>query len=305
MPDGTTTMLAEIQALRRQRHAVILAHNYQVNEVQEVADFVGDSLELSMKAAQLREPEVIVFCGVDFMAETAKLLAPEKTVLLPDPHAGCPMADMVTPEALRSLKAAHPDVPAVCYVNTSAAVKAECDITCTSANAIQVVESLRTKEAIFVPDRNLGDWVQRHTATRLILWPGFCPTHQRLMPEQILTAKAAHPGAEVMIHPECPAELRDLADHVASTGGMVRLARERTVKEFIVVTEEGMLHRLRTDNPQKLFHGLTPSAMCPNMKKITLEKVYWALQDMQYAVVVPDEIAERARQAIERMLAIS
>jgi len=298
-------MLAEIQALRRQRHAVILAHNYQVNEVQEVADFVGDSLELSMKAAQLREPEVIVFCGVDFMAETAKLLAPEKTVLLPDPHAGCPMADMVTPEALRSLKAAHPDVPAVCYVNTSAAVKAECDITCTSANAIQVVESLRTKEAIFVPDRNLGDWVQRHTATRLILWPGFCPTHQRLMPEQILTAKAAHPGAEVMIHPECPAELRDLADHVASTGGMVRLARERTVKEFIVVTEEGMLHRLRTDNPQKLFHGLTPSAMCPNMKKITLEKVYWALQDMQYAVVVPDEIAERARQAIERMLAIS
>jgi len=305
VPDGTTTMLAEIQALRRQRHAVILAHNYQVNEVQEVADFVGDSLELSMKAAQLREPEVIVFCGVDFMAETAKLLAPEKTVLLPDPHAGCPMADMVTPEALRSLKAAHPDVPAVCYVNTSAAVKAECDITCTSANAIQVVESLRTKEAIFVPDRNLGDWVQRHTATRLILWPGFCPTHQRLMPEQILTAKAAHPGAEVMIHPECPAELRDLADHVASTGGMVRLARERTVKEFIVVTEEGMLHRLRTDNPQKLFHGLTPSAMCPNMKKITLEKVYWALQDMQYAVVVPDEIAERARQAIERMLAIS
>ncbi len=296
---------AEIARWKTERRAVILAHNYQVAEVQEIADFVGDSLELSMQAARLSAPEVIVFCGVHFMAETAKLLAPTKTVLLPDSKAGCPMADMVTPEALRALKAAHPGVPVVCYVNTSAAVKAECDIACTSANAVRIVTSLHAPEVIFVPDRNLGAWVQRHTDTRLIPWPGYCPTHQRIMPETIRAAKAAHPDAEVLIHPECPAELIALADHVASTGGMVRLAKEGAATTYIVVTEEGMLHRLRRDNPAKTFIGLTPRVLCPNMKKISLEKVLWALQDLREPITVPDAIAEGARAVITRMLAAS
>jgi quinolinate synthase len=298
-------IVAEIARWKAERRAVILAHNYQVAEVQEIADFVGDSLELSMQAARLTEPEVIVFCGVHFMAETAKLLAPDKTVLLPDPTAGCPMADMVTPEALRALKAQHPGVPVVCYVNTSVAVKAECDIACTSANAVQIVAGLGVPEVIFVPDRNLGAWVQRHTDTRLILWAGYCPTHQRIMPETIAAAKAAHPEAEVMIHPECPEALIALADHVASTGGMVRLAKEGAASSYIVVTEEGMLHRLRRDNPAKTFYGLTPQARCPNMKKTSLEKVLWALQDLQHPVTVPDAVAGPARAVITRMLAAS
>ena len=300
--ERNAVLVAEIARLRRERNAVILAHNYQRPEVQDIADFVGDSLELSIKATRLPHYDAIVFCSVDFMAETAKLLSPEKLVLLPDAHAGCPMADMVTPEALRALKAEHPGVPAVCYVNTSAAVKAECDITCTSANAINIVNSLGADEIIFVPDRNLGAWVQRHTAARLILWPGYCPTHNRLLPAHIAAQRAAHPGAEVMVHPECTAAVIDMADHVVSTGGMVRVAQESPAREFILVTEEGMLHRLRKDNPDKQFHRVADTAVCPNMKKTTLEKVRAALADLQTPIDVPTDIAARARLAIQRML---
>ena len=303
--ESTTDLIEQITRLKETRNAVILAHNYQRPEVQDIADYVGDSLELSIKASRLPAPEVIVFCSVDFMAETAKLLAPEKLVLLPDPTAGCPMADMITAGGLRALKALHPGAPVVCYVNSSAAVKAECDITCTSANAVKVVNSLAAAEVIFAPDQCLGAWVQRHTTTRLILWEGYCPTHNRILPAHISAMRAAHPQAEVMIHPECPMELLEMGDHVVSTGGMVRVARESPAQEFIVATEEGMLHRLRKENPGKQFYHIAATATCPNMKKTTLEKLLWSLQDLQTPISVPDDIAEPARQAIERMIAVS
>ena len=298
-------LIAEIRRLRAERRAIILSHNYQQPEVQDIADYVGDSLELSIKASRLDDVDVVVFCSVDFMAETAKLLAPEKLVLLPDASAGCPMADMVTPDALRALKAQHPGVPVVCYVNSSAAVKAECDIACTSANAIKVVKSLPADEVIFVPDQCLGGWVQRHTEQRLILWPGYCPTHNRVLAEHVREARAAHPAAEGMAHPECTADVIALADHVVSTGGMLRVPRERPAGEFIVVTEMGMLYRLQKEYPDKRFHHLVPPAVCPNMKKTSLEKVLWSLQDLRTPIEVPADIAGRAREAIERMLALS
>ncbi|HEY3416571.1 MAG TPA: quinolinate synthase NadA [Armatimonadota bacterium] len=297
-------MIHEIARLRTERNAVILVHNYQIAEVQEIADFVGDSLELSIKATKVPDADIIVFCGVHFMAETAKLLSPDKLVLIPDPKAGCPMADMITADDLRKLKAEHPGVPVVCYVNSSAAVKAESDICCTSANAVKVVRSLDAEEVIFVPDKYLGSWVQRHTEQHLILWPGYCPTHNRIVPAHIQAMRAAHPHAEVMVHPECMPDTIDAADHVVSTGGMVRLARESATKEFIVATEEGMLHRLRKDNPDKQFYHVTPVAVCPNMKKTTLEKVLWSLQKLQYEITVPAEIADAARRAIQRMLVV-
>jgi quinolinate synthase len=305
MVERNAEMVAEIARLKAERKATILAHNYQRPEVQDIADYVGDSLELSIKASQLTDVEVVVFCSVDFMAETAKLLAPEKTVLHPDPAAGCPMADMVTPERLRAMKAEYPGVPVVCYVNTSAAVKAECDIAVTSANAVKIVNSLDADTLIFVPDRCLGAWVQQHTDKQLILWPGYCPTHNRILPEHVLAAKVAHPNAKVMAHPECPMTVLDLADIVASTSGMLRLATEDPATEFVVATEEGLLHRLRKENPAKAFYHVAGVALCPNMKKITLEKVLWSLQDMQYPVNIPDDIAERARQCIARMVAAS
>jgi len=298
-------LMAEIGRLRAERNAIILSHNYQRAEVQDIADYVGDSLELSIKASKLADVDVVVFCSVDFMAETAKLLAPEKTVLLPDPGAGCPMADMITAEALRALKAEHPGVPVVCYVNSSAAVKAECDITCTSANAVKVVNSLDADTIIFAPDQCLGGWVQRHTDKQLILWPGYCPTHNRILAEHIRAARAAHPAAEVMVHPECTADVIDLADHVVSTGGMLRVVQESAAPEFIVATEVGMMHRLQQVAPEKTFHHIAATAICPNMKKTTLEKVLWSLQDLQTPIEVPPEIAERARLAIQRMLEIS
>ena len=295
-------IIAEINRLRKERNAIILSHNYQRPEVQDIADFVGDSLELSIKASKVTEADVIVFCSVHFMAETAKLLSPGKTVLLPEKGAGCPMSDMVEPEPLRELKAQHPGVPVVCYVNTSAAVKAECDISCTSANAAKVVNSLPDDEIIFVPDRNLGAWVQTQTEKRLILWPGYCPTHDRVLTDHVLAAKQAHPEALTLVHPECSPEVTALADFVLSTGGMLRKAQEDPATAFIVVTEEGLLHRLHKENPQKAFHHIRPTMVCPNMKKTTIEKVLWSLQDMQYQVEIPDEIAGRARQCIQRML---
>ncbi|MHB9024351.1 MAG: quinolinate synthase NadA [Armatimonadota bacterium] len=297
-------MIQEIARLRKERNAVILAHNYQHAEVQDIADFVGDSLELSIKATKVPEADIIVFCGVHFMAETAKMLSPEKMVLMPDVKAGCPMADMITADDLRKLKAEYPGAPVVCYVNSSAAVKAESDICCTSANAVKVVKSLDADEVIFIPDKYLGAWVQRHTEQRLILWPGYCPTHNRIVPEHIRAMREAHPNAEVMVHPECTPDVIDAADHVVSTGGMVRLARESATMEFIVATEQGMLHRLRKDNPEKQFYHVTPVAVCPNMKKTTLEKVLWSLQNLQFEITVPDDIAKAARRAIQRMLEI-
>lgn len=294
----------QIQELKTQRGAVILAHNYQVDEVQAIADFMGDSLELSRKAANLSE-DVVVFCGVHFMAETAAILAPEKTVLIPDPNSGCPMADMVTAEQLRALKTQHPDAKVVCYVNSSAEVKAESDICCTSSNAVDVCRSLGDVPILFVPDRNLGSFVAEQLSKEFVLYNGFCPTHERIRDVDVLAVKEEHPDAIVMAHPECSKPVRDLADELLSTGQMCRFAQASDQKKFIVATELGINYRLRTENPDKTFIPVSADrAVCPNMKKITLEKVLWSLQDMKERVVVDEDVAARAKGAIERMLAI-
>jgi quinolinate synthase len=296
-------LVEKIGRLRRERKAIILAHNYQIPEVQDIADFVGDSLELSIKASQT-DAEVIVFCGVHFMAETAKILSPQKTVLLPARDAGCPMADMITAEQLRALKAEHPGAKVLCYVNTSAEVKAECDLCCTSANAVRMVaEVLKdAKEIIFVPDRYLAAFVAGKTGREFITWPGFCPTHARILPEHVTAARTLHPGAVVMVHPECRPEVAALADIVTSTGGMLRFARETQAKEIIVGTEPGIIHRLQKENPGKIFHPISDTVICPNMKKTTLEKILWALEDMEHKIEVRGAIAGRARRCIEAML---
>ena len=282
---------------------MILAHNYQVGEVQDIADFVGDSLELSRQAAAT-DAEVIVFCGVRFMAETAKILSPRKTVLLPDPNAGCPLCDMATAEQVRRRKTSLPGVPVVAYVNTTAEVKAESDICCTSSNAVKVVESLPEEEILFLPDRNLGSWTAEQTGKRLILWEGYCITHQRILPEHILSLKEKHPEAEIVVHPECNPEVRRLANAVRSTSGILRFARESSAPAIIVGTEIGILHRLKKENPGKLFLAPSAVAVCPNMKRISLEKVLWALEEMLYPIEVPEEIRLRAKRAIDRMLAL-
>lgn len=298
-----TRLKKAIEKLKKERKALILAHNYQLGEVQDIADFVGDSLELSIKASQT-QARIIVFCGVRFMAETASILCPDKKVLLPDPNAGCPLADMITPEALRKLKENHPGAKIISYVNSSAGVKAESDICCTSANAVKIVNSLRDGKIIFVPDMWLGDWVQKRTGKNLILWHGFCPTHVRILPQHILDLKEEHPEAKVMVHPECRAEVISLADRVTSTGGMIRYAREEKSKSFIVGTEIGIVHRLRKENPGKRFYPASEQGVCPNMKLISLEKVLWALEELNYEVKVSPEIARKARRAIEIMLQI-
>ncbi|OPY07402.1 MAG: Quinolinate synthase A [Syntrophaceae bacterium PtaB.Bin095] len=293
----------DIEKWKKKRNAVILAHNYQLPEVQDIADYVGDSLGLSIQAAKT-EADVIVFCGVHFMAETAKILSPAKTVLLPDEKAGCPMADMITAEDIRQLKAEHPGAAALCYVNTSAAVKAECDLCCTSANAVRMVEEVLKdeKEIIFVPDRYLAAYVASQTAGELIPWQGFCPTHARILPENIAEMKALHPDAELLVHPECAPELTALADRVASTEGMCRYAKESGSMEFIVATERGILHRMEKENPGKRFYPASRFAVCPNMKYTTADKILRALQDLVYEIEVPENIAFRARRSIERML---
>jgi len=292
-----------ILKLKQERRAVILAHNYQPGDVQDIADVVGDSLELSRQAAAT-EAQVIVFCGVHFMAETAAILSPQRTVLLPDPEAGCPLADCATAEQVRARRAELPGVPAVCYVNTSAAVKAECDVCCTSANAVRVVESLAQDKVLFLPDRNLAAWVQTQTAKQVIPWPGVCPTHLYVQARDLERLRAEHPDAEVMVHPECTPDVIALADHVVSTGGMVRLAREGRARTYIVGTEVGIVHRLQKEAPDKTFIPASKRIVCPNMKKITLEKVLWALEDMRYRITVPEPIRVKALRAIERMLAV-
>jgi quinolinate synthase len=301
---STTDLVARIAHLKAEHKAVMLAHNYQLAEVQDVADFVGDSLELSRRATQV-DADVIMFCGVMFMAETAKLLNPERTVLIPDPRAGCPMCDMAPAEAVKKRKAELPGVPVVAYVNTTAAVKAEADICCTSANAIKVVNSLPEGRVLFLPDRNLGHWVQRHTHKEIILWDGYCPTHQRILAQQVRKLKQEHPGAAVVVHPECTPDVIDLADEVLSTGQMIRWARETKAQEVIVGTEIGLIHRLKQEHPEKTFLPITRLTTCPNMKRITLEKVVWALEDMHFRVEVPESIAAPARRAIERMLEVA
>ena len=300
---GMQTTAEEIAALRRERNAVILAHNYERPEVQDIADFTGDSLELARKAAAV-EADVIVFCGVYFMAETAAILNPSKKVLIPDETAGCPMADMITGAQLRELKAQHPGAAAVCYVNSTAEVKAECDICVTSGNAERVMATFpKDREIIFVPDRHLGSHIAEKLGVSYILWPGYCPTHARLTAKQVADARAAHPGAPVLVHPECPKEVRDAADERLSTGGMCAFARTSPAQEFIVGTETGILHRLRQENPGKKFW---PAAelICPNMKKTTLEKVRDCLRDLSPVVTVPEEIAVRAKRAIDAMLSV-
>jgi quinolinate synthase len=298
------TLAAEIRELAQARDAVILAHNYQRAEVQDVADFVGDSLGLSRTAAGT-DASTIVFAGVHFMAETAKILAPSKTVLLPEPKAGCPMADMITGEALAEWKAEHPGVPVVTYVNSSADVKAESDVCVTSANAVAVVRALGADRILFAPDRNLGSWVARSLPDVTVeLWEGWCPTHDDVTPAQVTAAREAHPAALVMAHPECRPEVVDLADAVLSTSQMLDFAATSAAKEFVVVTESGLTHGLSKAAPHKRFFELSPRMLCPNMKVTTLAKVRECLAHGTGEVVVPDAVSSRALAAVEKMIAI-
>jgi len=299
---GFSEQRAELRALAAERHAVILAHNYQRAEVQDAADFVGDSLELARKAAAT-DAAVIVFCGVHFMAETAKILSPQKTVLMPDTEAGCPMADMVTADRLRALKAEHPGAVVVAYVNTSAAVKAETDVCCTSANAVEIVRRVPAdREIIFVPDQHLGDWVSRQTGRDLILWPGYCPTHALILPQDIEARRRDHPDAKVMAHPECSRAVVDLADVVTSTSGMLRYPQSDAARTYIVATEVGLLTGLRKRYPDRTFVAASDYAVCPNMKLTTLESAIVALRETSGEIVVPPEIGERALRAVQRMV---
>jgi quinolinate synthase len=298
------TIGQRIAELKAQRRAVILAHNYQRGSVQDMADYVGDSLGLSRKAAET-DADVIVFCGVRFMAETAAILNPGRMVLLPDLEAGCPMAAMLDAGRLRELKAEHPGAAVVCYVNSTAEVKALSDVCCTSSNAVEVVNSIqRERPIIFVPDRHLGHYVAQQTGRPIILDKGYCPTHIRILPEHIEELQKHYPDAEVMVHPECRDEVVRLADVVTSTGGMLAYARRSKARLIIVGTEIDLLHRLRQENPDKEFLPATKAAVCPNMKRITPEKVLWSLEELEYEITVPEQIAGDARRALARMLEI-
>jgi quinolinate synthase len=327
MPSDTALLREQILELKVQRRAIILAHNYQRDEVQEIADFTGDSLELSRTAATI-DCDVIVFAGVHFMAESASILSPEKTVLLPEIDAGCPMADMIRVNSprkekksfpgfdnppgflypaeytLQNIKAEHPGVPVVAYVNTTAEVKAESYICCTSANIVQVIDSLPFNTVICVPDRNLSLWAQKNTRKQVIAWDGFCHVHERVTREDVKNAKKEHPLALLMAHPECRLEVLEMADEVTSTSGMLRYAKSSPAKEFIVGTELGLMYRLRKENPDKVFYPLRKDMLCPSMKKTTLGSIFRALRENTYIVKVPDEIRSAARQALDRMLGV-
>jgi len=303
MKNRDAELVERISDLKKKRNAVMLVHNYQLGEVQDIADFVGDSLELSQKAAKT-DADVIVFCGVHFMAETASIICPDKVVLLPDMGAGCPMANMITAERLRAKKKEHPQAAVVCYINSSAEVKAESDICCTSANAIEVVESLGDREILFIPDQYLGHYVSARTGKDMILWPGFCPTHVRIRPERIRELRQEYPQAKVVVHPECTPEVISLADEVTSTSGMCRYAQREDVREMVVGTEIGLIHRLRKENPGKRFIPVSEQAICPNMKLITLEKVLWSLEEMSPEVKVSHEVRLKAIAAVDRMLGV-
>ncbi len=327
MPVDIEKTKEEILRLKEERKAIILSHNYQREEVQDIADFVGDSLELSRNAATM-DCEVIVFCGVDFMAESASILSPEKTVLLSEMDASCPMAEMIQVSmprsvrrvfagyevqptfvfphefTLRDIKAKYPGVPVVAYVNTTADVKAESDICCTSANVVKVIESLPDERVICIPDRNLSMWAAKNTKKQIIAWDGFCHVHDRVTKDNILTARKEHPHALLMAHPECRLEVLELADHVTSTSGMLRFAKASGAKEFIVGTEVGIMHRLRKENPDKVFYPLRKDMICPNMKKTTLNSILRELKEMKNVIKVPEEIRIPAKRALDRMLEI-
>lgn len=296
-------LVERIKVLKKKRNAVILSHYYSRPEVQDIADFVGDSLALSQEAVR-QAADVIVFCGVHFMGESAAILSPEKTVLLPEIEASCPMADMASLEDLKLEKQKHPGVPVVCYVNSSAAVKAESYICCTSANAVEVVNSLDSEEVLFVPDKNLAAYVASKTDKKVIPWEGHCPTHHQILKEDILKLKEEHPEAKFLAHPECRPEVLALADCVASTRGMLVYAEKSEAKEFIVGTECGLIHGLLKAAPKKVFYCANPYACCPSMKMVNLEKILVSLEKMQYVVSVPKDVRVRAKQALERMLAV-
>jgi len=300
---GARAIQDEIVQLKESKNAILLVHNYQPAEIQDIADLTGDSLELSRAAAAM-EGDVIVFCGVDFMAGTAAILSPEKTVLLPAEDACCPMAQMITAEQLRLAKSKHPDAAVVCYVNTTAEVKAESDICCTSSNAVSIVNSLEEDEVIFVPDQNLAKYAQRFTKKTILPWEGFCIVHHRITASQVHEARRLHPDAVLLVHPECRPEVIDLADHVASTSGIIRYVCASDKREFIIGTEVGILHRIGKECPGKMCYPLADAAICRNMKKTDLAKVRDALVTLRPRITVPDDIAARARKAIERMLAV-
>jgi quinolinate synthase len=297
------TLQQEIRQLKAERNAILLVHNYQMPEIQDIADCTGDSLELSRAAATM-DGDVIVFCGVDFMAETAVILSPEKTVLLPAEDACCPMAQMISADELRLAKERHPDAAVVCYVNTTAEVKAESDICCTSSNAVKVVNAVEQDEILFVPDRNLGQYAQRFTRKLVLPWEGYCIVHDRITPAQVAEARKAHPEAVVLVHPECRPEVIDIADHVASTSGIIKEVCTSEKREFIIGTEIGILHRLNRECPGKQCYPLSEGAVCRNMKKTDLAKVRDSLKTLRPRITVPRDIADRARGAIERMLAL-
>jgi quinolinate synthase len=297
-------LLHRIEQLKAKHNAVILAHNYQPDEIQDLADFTGDSLGLSIQASQT-DADVIVFCGVRFMAETAAVLSPDKTVLMPEPGAGCPMADMITAEQLRELKGQHPDALVVCYVNSSAEVKAESDYCCTSANAVEVVKSLPAdKRVLFVPDQHLGRFVQERTGRDMVLWPGYCTTHVLIAEQDIKAARQSYPEAVILAHPECSEPVKDLADELLSTGQMLKFAKTSSARQFIIVTEIGIIHALKKIRPDADFVAASARGVCPNMKKTTLEKLLASLENRQYEVTVPPEIAAAAKRSLDRMVEI-
>lgn len=298
-------MIDEIKRLKREKNAVILAHNYQIPEVQEIADIVGDSLKLSQEAAET-DAEMIIFCGVHFMAESAKILSPQKKVLLPVLDAGCPMADMITASELEAFKAQHPGIPVVCYVNTSAAVKALCDVACTSSNAVKIVRGLGAEKILFVPDRNLAHHVQNLVPeVEIIPWEGFCITHERVELAEVTALRAKLPGVPILAHPECNPLVTQVADFVGSTSQIINAVRESAAQEFIIGTEMGILHTLRKENPGKEFHLLSPALICYNMKKTGLEDVYLALRDERHEITLDESLRLDAYRSLERMLALS
>jgi len=298
-------IIQTIEQLKKKRNAIILSHNYQLPEVQDTADFVGDSLQLSQEAAKTNA-KMIVFCGVHFMAETAKILNPEKIVVMPDLAAGCPMAGMIDISGLKKLKNEYPKARVVCYVNTTAEVKAESDICCTSSNAQKIIDSLKCEEIIFVPDKYLGEWISRKSNKKFILYPGYCVTHIKILDRDIIQLKKQHPKAKVLCHPECTIPVKAVSDFVLSTGQMIKTVKENPSKEFIIATEQGIIHQMEKQNPNKKFYHASRLAVCPNMKKTNLSNLLDALENPQeHEVVVKKSVVNKARLAIEKMLAVN
>jgi len=295
----------KISDLKKERDALIIAHTYQRDEIQEIADMTGDSYGLSCEVTRARQ-KTVVFCGVSFMAESASILSPDKTILLPVKEAGCPLAEMITVDKLKKKKAEYPEAAVVCYVNTSAAIKAESDICCTSSNAVEVVRAMKEEKIVFVPDKNLGRYVREQVPEKdIILWDGYCIVHMRLTQEEVIRAKQQHPKAEFIAHPECRKEVLDLADYIGSTAGMIKYVKNSASKEFIVGTEMGIMYKLKEDNPDKRFHVPTKLFVCANMKLTTLGWVARSLEQMKYEIKVPEDVAKKARKALRRMIEVT